>query len=395
MNENGKCCLLMGVYYMIICIVFSFAAYYLYLQGFTSRQTGLIISSSCVVGAFLQPVSGRLADSDPKWSWKNQLLLLSALALAVSMLRIFMDGLIWEGACYILLFVLVLVMMPLVNSSCFYYKDRGISVDYGVVRGIGSISYAATSLLFGWLTVVAGPQVLALCLAALFALLLAAAFIMPLAAGEAHNVRPAEKKDEQGTKNFISAYPAVILMAAGITLGCVFHNMVATYMFDIMRAAGGDSGTMGTAIAIGGAVELPALFLYTRIKEKSGLSAAALICIGCLMFVVKGVLLVAASGVVMIYFIQLLQGPSYGIVTAAKAAYAHETTAAGDETTGQAVMSMTDSFSIVAGSMIGGFLLSGGSAGRMLVAGTAMAAAGLIITIIAAKKGGSGGLKNE
>jgi PPP family 3-phenylpropionic acid transporter len=347
-----------------------------------------------VVGAFLQPVSGRLADSDPKWSWKNQLLLLSALALAVSMLRIFMDGLIWEGACYILLFVLVLVMMPLVNSSCFYYKDRGISVDYGVVRGIGSISYAATSLLFGWLTVVAGPQVLALCLAVLFALLLAAAFIMPLAGGP-QNVRPAEIKNEQSTKNFISAYPAVILMAAGITLGCVFHNMVATYMFDIMREAGGDSGTMGTAIAIGGAVELPALFLYTRIKEKSGLSAAALICIGCLMFVVKGVLLVAASGVVMIYFIQLLQGPSYGIVTAAKAAYAHETAAAGDETTGQAVMSMTDSFSIVAGSMLGGFLLSGGSAGRMLVAGTAMAAAGLIITIIAAKKGGSGGLKNE
>ena len=393
MNENGKCCLLMGVYYMIICIVFSFAAYYLYLQGFTSRQTGLIISSSCVVGAFLQPVTGRLADSDPKRSWKNQLLLLSVMAFAVSMIRIFTDGLIWEGACYALLFVLVLVMMPLVNSSCFYYADRGIGVDYGIARGVGSVSYAATSLLFGWLTVVMGPQVLAFCLAALFALLLAAVFMMPLA-GEAHAVRPAEKRNEQGAKNFISAYPAVILMAAGITLGCVFHNMVATYMFDIMRAAGGDSGTMGTAIAIGGAMELPALFLYTRIKEKSGLSAAVLICIGCLMFVVKGVLLAAASGVVMIYFIQLLQGPSYGIVTAAKAAYAHETAAAGDETTGQAVMSMTDSFSIVAGSMLGGFLLSGGSAGRMLVAGTAMAAAGTIITIIAAKKGG-GGMKHE
>lgn len=394
MKENVKCCLLMGVYYMIICIVFSFAAYYLYLQGFTSRQTGLIISFSCVIGALLQPASGRLADSDPRWSWKNQLLLLSVLALAVSMLRILMDGLIWEGACYILLFVFVLVMMPLVNSSCFYYKDRGIRADYGVARGIGSVSYAATSLLFGWLTAMKGPQVLALCLAALFALLLAAVFVMPLAGGP-QNVRPAEIKNEQGTKNFISAYPAVILMAAGITLGCVFHNMVATYMFDIMREAGGDTGTMGTAIAIGGAMELPALFLYTRIKEKSGLSAAVLICIGCLMFVVKGILLAAASGVVMIYFIQLLQGPSYGIVTAAKAAYAHETTAAGDETTGQAVMSMTDSFSIVAGSMLGGFLLSGGSAGRMIIAGTAMAAAGFIITIIAAKKGGSGGLKNE
>ena len=136
MKANGKCRLLMGVYYMAICIVFSYAAYYLRAEGFSSWQTGVIVSVSCVIGALLQPVSGRLADSDPKWFWKTQLLAFSALALAISVLRIFVDGLIWEGVSYGLLIVLILVMMPLVNSSCFYYTDRGISVDYGIARGI-------------------------------------------------------------------------------------------------------------------------------------------------------------------------------------------------------------------------------------------------------------------
>ena len=385
MKANGKCRLLMGVYYMAICIVFSYAAYYLRAEGFSSWQTGLIVSVSCVIGALLQPVSGRLADVDPKWFWKTQLLAFSALALAISVLRIFVDGLIWEGVSYGLLIVLILVMMPLVNSSCFYYTDRGISVDYGIARGIGSVAYAAASFVLGRLAAMKGPQVLVACCAVLFALVLAASVIMPKA-GEPLRA-PEKKKEKQGTKNFASAYPAVILMAAGITLAFAFHNMVVTYMINITEEVGGGPDSMGTAIAIGGAMELPALFLYTRIKEKSGLRSAILISIGCLIFVVRGLMFAAASGVMMIYFIQLLQGPSYGLVTAAKAAYAHETVAAGDETTGQAVMSMTDSFGIVAGSLLGGILLSSGGTDRMLIVGTALAAAGTIVAFTAARAG--------
>ena len=381
----------MGVYYMVICIIFSYAAYYLRAEGFSSWQTGLIVSASCVAGALLQPVSGRLADSDPKWFWKNQLLLFTALALAISVLRIFVSGLLWEGAGYGLLIVLVLVMMPLVNSACFYYADRGISVDFGTARGIGSFSYAASSFVLGRLTAVTGPQVLTLCCAVLFALVLAAVAIMPQS-GCLPDVP--QKKEEQRTKDFVSAYPAVILMAAGITLALVFHNIVATYMINIMEEVGGGPDSMGTAIAIGGAMELPALFLYTRIKKKSGLSAAALISVGCLFFVIRGVLFVFASGVMMIYFIQLLQGPSYGLVTAAKAAYAYETVSARDETTGQAVMSMTDSLGIVGGSLLGGILLSGGGADLMLMTGTALATAGTTVAFIAAKAGRKGDDRN-
>ena len=148
---------------------------------------------------------------------------------------------------------------------------------------------------------------------------------------------------------------------------------------------------MGVALAIAGAVELPVLFLYSRIEGRHGLTSALLICIACVFFTVKGALFIAASGVLMIYFAQLLQSVSYGLVTAARATYANEAVAAEDATTGQAVMSMTESLSVVAGSFLGGALLTGGGVHHMLVAGTAMAAAGTIVAFIAAGKGGSGG----
>ena len=112
-----------------------------------------------------------------------------------------------------------------------------------------------------------------------------------------------------------------------------------------------------------------------------------LITAACFFFVLRGFLFMAASGVMMIYFVQLLQSVSYGLITAAKANYAHEALPAEENNTGQAVMSMTDSFSIVAGSLIGGLLLSGGGTDLMLQAGTALAAAGMIVAFIAARKG--------
>lgn len=392
MKVNGKCRLLMGVYYMVICIIFSYAAYYLGARGFSSWEIGVIYSGSCVAGGILQAAAGRLADRDPRWYWKKQVTLCSLLALIVSLLRLFVHGSVWEGASYGLLIVLVLIMLPMVNTACFYYNDRGVDVDYGIARGIGSVGYAAASFALGRLTAAKGPDSLLACCAAMFALLLVSGIIMPEAGALVNAPEDAGASEEKGSgRAFAAEYPVFILMAAGIALALTFNNMLATYMINIMEEAGGGPDSMGVALAIAGAVELPVLFLYTRIKGKTGMTSATLIAAGCLFFAVRGGLLIAASGVMLIYFVQLLQSVSYGLVTAAKADYANETVDPAYETTGQAVMSMTESFGMVAGSLIGGILLSGGGTGRMLIAGTAMAAAGTIVAFIAARAGGKRG----
>ena len=386
----------MGVYYMVICLITGYAAYYLGARGFSSWEIGVIYSGSCVAGGLLQAAAGKLADRDPRFFWKNQIALCSILALIISVLRLFVDGLVWEGVSYGLLIVLILIMMPMVNTACFYYTERGIDVDYGIARGTGSVCFAAASFLLGRLTAAKGEGSLLICCVVLFALTLIADLIMPQAGA---TVNAAEEDcaaaDEKGGRGvFVFRYPVFMLMAFGITLALVFHNMVSTYMINIMQEAGGGPDSMGLALAIAGAVELPVLFCYTRIKKRTGLSSAILIAAGCFFFALRGGLFIAASGVLMIYFVQLLQSVSYGLVTAAKAGYANEAVSAADETTGQAVMSMTDSFGMVAGSLLGGLLLSGGGTGRMLIAGTAVAAAGTLVAFIAARAGAKGDVKD-
>lgn len=379
----------MGVYYMIICLITGYAAYYLRECSFSPWETGMIYSVSCVIGAFLQAAAGKLADRDPRFFWRNQIAVYSLLALVISVLRVFLNGRFWEGVMYGLLIVLLLIMMPLVNTASFYYSERGVGVDYGIARGVGSVCYAAASFVFGKITAAKGAEPLVICCVVLFAALLMADIIMPEAGAVVKAPEDiGDTPEKPGSKRaFALRYPLFVLMAFGITLAFVFHNMVSTYMINIMEEAGGGPDSMGIALAIAGAVELPVLFLYTRIKDKTGLTSALLIAIGCFFFALRGGLFIAASGVMMIYFVQLFQSVSYGLVTAAKATYANETVDIADETTGQSVMSMTDSFGMVAGSFLGGLLLNGGSTDRMLIAGTALAAAGMIVTFIAARAG--------
>lgn len=55
-----------------------------------------------------------------------------------------------------------------------------------------------------------------------------------------------------------------------------------------------------------------------------------------------------------------------------------------DKTTGQALMSFTDAFGAVAGTVIGGLLINQGGVRHMLWAGVLIAFAGTMITFLAA-----------
>ena len=98
---------------------------------------------------------------------------------------------------------------------------------------------------------------------------------------------------------------------------------------------------------------------------------------------IRGILYLFAGSVVMIYLIQLLQSVTFGLMVAAKATYADECMAPEDKTTGQSLMSFTDAFGAVVGTVIGGLLMNLGGVRLLLWGGVLIAAAGTAITVLA------------
>lgn len=373
-RENIRYCALLGVHTMMLCPAINFVAPYLSAAQVSTKSIGILVAVSCLLAVVFQQIFGRMVDRNLVDGKKLLLFMTAVLTLAAFSLVFVTDGglraIIFGG-----LYCLTLIMMPILYSFSFFYENKGISVNYGVARGCGSMSYAACSIVLGFLVAKLGtgvvPVTYGLLGAALFAILLS----MPTLKGTASSsASPAQSRSLQ-----LSKFPAFRLMLIGLSLIMLFHNMLMTYFIYAIEHVGGDSSHLGIALGLAAVLEIPVLFLYTRIKgntaSKYFLTASGVF------FFVKAALFVAAQSVTMIYLIQCLQIVSYGLMAAARVYYVDETVGKKYETTGQAYMSATETVGIVFGSIIGGFLLQGFGVGALLWGGAVASLIGMICMI--------------
>ena len=384
MSENVKCRILQGTYCALLCIALSFNTYYLEAAGFSYKMIGIFVSVSCAAGCILQAVAGRLADLKHAFVWKNQLIVMGIIQIAVSAILITEPGRILSCILYILMMIVVLPMMPMINRASFYYTERGIPVDFGIARGIGSMAFSAMSFAAGRFTVLWGSRMVPVlaCVSAL--LFLATTISMPLM--DAPTRERSEKEEPSSVKGLFKKYPTFMLSVFGIFLMFLFHNGVNTYMIRIVRNVGGDSGSMGLALGIAAAAELPVLFLYGRLMKTGKFRNITLVHVSGGLFVLRGILYILAPNVYVIYFIQLLQGLTFGLLIAAKANYANEVMSPEDQSSGQSLVAMTESLGIVCASLLGGFLIDDMGVNAMIIVFTVAAALGTLITIIDIRK---------
>ena len=379
MKENGKYQLLQCAYYASHCVVLSYAIYYLAIAGLSDRTTGLLVALTCALSSLSQGAAGRLADRSTLFTWKRQLQIYAIIEIILSIILFIPAGSSVKGAIFALLILFSMLMMPMVNAAGFHYKDAEKKVDFGIARGLGSLSYAATAFIAGKLTVHWGASM------SLHLNILASIFLLFVVTSMPYMARAQRTStktiDSKPRKSMLRTYPAFFITAIGAMLFVFFNNMVAIYMLRVMERVGGDSGSMGTALAIAACAELPMLFLYSRLARH--VSAPKLIVISGFFFSLKGILLIASPSVHAIYAVQLLQSVSFGLLVAAKAHYADTCMAEEDKVTGQSVMTMTESMASVLASLTGGLLMGSGGITLLLWCATGAAIAGTLITGLA------------
>lgn len=385
MNIEKRCMLLLGSFYSMNCVMISYSAYYLGIIGLSDKAIGSLIALACLSGAFLQVIAGRVADKEPRWYWKNQLILYGMILLLLMFSLLFLKHTGLIAIIYGMIILLILVIMPLAHTSCFYYSSRGVPVNFGVVRSIGSLAFAAVSFAVGKLTAGFGKNIIPISGMIIGLIFLVTLLFMPQIKTD-NTEDKLTNTESQKSKGFVRKYPVFIIMALAMTLVLILHNMINTYLIRIVERVGGDSGDLGIALGIAAIAELPVFIFYSRIERKKERSAAIFILIACAFFFIRGVIFIFAGNVIMIYIVQLLQSLSYALLCVSKASYADQVVDRDDETTGQSVMTVTDAMGSVGGSLLGGILIDQGGVNLMLMIGAVMALLGTIVAGIAGSK---------
>ena len=359
------CFLLTGVFYIIQVSVLGFTVYYLSENGYTPFEVGALLTTFGIIAMIAQRLLGNFADENPKIDFKSILTLTGLICIVLFICMYFLNknklavGLLFGTA-----FTLTNCMSPFVNESCFYYTNKGINVDYGKARGIGSLSFAIASLILGTFTDKFGARSISfngIIFASIFLLIIM--FMPRIGSDNETNVNESvvknkvDGKDNANIINLIKKYPSFFLIVAATVFAMCFQNADCGYLINIIEDIGGDASNLGLANAIAAMVEIPIMFMITKIMKK--IKVKKLIVVACAFYIIRGLVFCIPS-MTAIYAAQVLQMFSYAILTPAIVYLADEMMYDEDKNKGQTFIGMAVTSGLILGSYVGGQLITSG-----------------------------------
>lgn len=378
-------CILQGAYWASFCSIYAFSTVLLLAKGFSSSQIGITVALGNILGVILQPIFAGIADSSKRISLQKLTAILSAITALFFLLVYFLPNIfIGIAACFLLTDTFLQVTQPLVNSVSIYYVNQGISVDFGIARGVGSISYAAASSALGYLIERKGADVIILAGLLFLAIIILALLSMPVLKEEGNNAHSAPENSadtvsKESLWQFFTRYKRFTVALLGVTLLFTFHNMTNSYLIQIVQALGGDSANMGTALSIAAVSELPAMLIFSKLLKR--FRSNQLLILSGFFFAVKAGAYLLAGTVTQFYLAQVLQMGAFALYIPASVYYVNETMKDSDKFKGQAVMTATNTLGGVIGSLLGGFLLDYAGIKPLLMTGFILAAGGAMLLL--------------
>ena len=387
--------MLHGFYQASYSLTIGYASVYLLAQGYSDAIIGIILAVANGAAAILQPALGTLLDKKKSVSVQIVSLVMLLIMILLSCCLITSMDLLPRAICIVLIFTLEFSLQPMVNALCFILEHSGIRLNFGLSRGIGSISYAIASVIIGRLVSVYSESLLPVFYVAFFAGFFAVFFSLRKAADQpsvtVHDNGPSGISQAEADSaplslwQFCRTYRRFLLFLFGSMM--IFFMLFITgnfFTIQIVTAIGGSTSEMGLAVAICAAVELPVMGAFNKMNRK--LPLYGLLRISILFFILKFTLILLAKSMPVFYLAQFMEAGSYALYYPGAAAYTNRLLPPADLVKGQSMLTAMFTVSGIFGSLIGGFLLNIASPSFMLTVSYTVAVIGAVITWFSVQK---------
>ena len=372
-------------FWMSFCIVFNYASMYLLSIGYSSSQIGVIIAVCGVISALLQPVIAGFADRGRAGTIRKLILMLALFMIACSgILMIPNLHFLWHALFYGLLIAVLQMLTPLVNAVGMECINHGISVNFGLARGIGSVSFALASFAAGTLIERFSTTIIPVLIIFCYLLVFAAACVFRFRYGPETGESDTTVNKETKEASFLVTYKRFAVLLVGISLLFVCHNMLNNFMFQVMTYHHGGSQEMGIAAGISASLELPTMLLFSLMIKK--VSSGNLLRISSVFFIIKAFLTFVAAGIGGVYVAQTAQMFGFALFVPASVYYTNSLIRPSDRAKGQAFMTATNTIGSVFGSLLGGFIIDGPGLSSMLLISVLIAVFGAVLVFLSIEK---------
>ena len=370
------------------CVAVSFAAVYLQALGYSNRQLGLILAAGCLLSALAGPLISAWIDRSRRVTASRLTPWALAIQAAALVVLICCPR---RGLATSLGFLLYLAVSNSVNSlNLKLYSDavyRGAAIDYGFCRGAGSLGYVLVSVSVGFLAQRCSALVIpwAGLLLCLLQYLTFRRFLRRCPAGA--GVETEDRPRSSTLPEFARRNRRFCLLLLGLVLMFFAHNAAGNFLINVVRHLGGDTGTLGWLNGFMAAVEIPMMFLYSRIFRGKG-SAARALRLSFVFLTLKAAGIAAAATVPQLAAVFLLQAPSFALFTAAIVPYVSEAAAYEDSAKAQSLAYTMTTVGSVLASLLAGLMYDALPVSLTLWIACGICAAGTVIALCSTERPG-------
>ena len=405
MQENNKLKFINAEYTAMQCsfmmslsAILGFSVVLLESRSFSSFQIGIILALESIVSIFSQSFLGSFADKNKKIPLKNILLVIVGISFIANLLLIVLPPFFTVVT---LIFILIGMTeysaTSLINALAMQFVNKGIPINFGLARGLGSLAYAVAGYSLGKISNTFGAEMILPIHGLFLVIVMITIFFLhkpeqKSTVRESENEKTAITDKEKSEKEAIVSIWVILktnrllaLFLLSTILIFISHACLSNFLPKIITNVGGNSGDYGTAMSLAAISEIPTMVFFSVILRK--ISSNKLVVISFFFFFIKSFLFLTAGNVGTIFIFQMLQIAGYGLFVPASVYFVNEIVKDSEKVTGQSLLNIASmGIGITIGNFMGGMIISLFGIKELIALSTVCAFFGFLITAIVSVK---------
>lgn len=338
--------------------IYGFGIYSLIERNYSSGTAGVCLALACILGFVLQPVLSNVSDNSKSFGPFEVAIGCTVVNTVFSFLNFLItENSIWLSITFILNCAFYIATEPFINAFTGKFEEVGIRVNFSFVRSFGSLSYAVFSYVFGKLTLVYSHYAVSFLMTVCGICLLINLILLRKTYSQLDKKETQVETENTSTSyaEFIKNNKSYIILIIYLMLIYLGYVCFDNFMLLVVEEVGGNSGDLGSILSFKGVFEIIALFaLYPVIVKK--IHVESTLKIAAIMYSVKAIVQFLSPNLFALYAAQVLQAFSFALMYPGMVDYVNKYMAPTEITRGQALTTMSYTFSSILSSFVCGYI---------------------------------------
>jgi len=354
-------------------------------KGFSNTEASAFLTLQAVASIIAQPLFSSFAEKHRRIPLKRIVALQVLVAMGTMVgLSFLQTSPVFAAILFFLFGASFHASFSLVNAIGMQFGNAGYRVNYGVARGFGSFSFAVAGIIVGQLVRSLGVRVIIpafiLCAAGMIVCALLMVTPPPLP-DEIPKIVSVRKAYLSGAIDFIRTHRSFSGLGLATCFLMASHACLNTFIPEIVGSVGGNTADQGLTRSIAAFVELPIMVAGTYLVSRFKIHR--ILILSSIFFIVKSVATIFAGSLGLLFAVQILQIPAYGMFFPVSVIFANMSTREGERVQAQAILNVLGmGVGYLIGNMVGGPLLDRFPTVSVLFAATGFAVLGSVVMIV-------------